>query len=661
MEIGARYQGDGKCSFKVWAPFCEKVGLKIIYPAERIVQGKRDSRGYWTFDEDGIFPNATYFYWLDGTKFRPDPASRYQPESVHGPSQVVDHEYPWRDKEWNGIPLKEMIIYELHTGTFTAEGTFEAVIPRLEGLFDLGITALEIMPVGQFPGRRNWGYDGVYPFAVQNSYGGPRGLKKLVDASHTAGLAVILDVVYNHLGPEGNYFADYGPYFTDKYKTPWGRALNFDGAFSDEVRAFFFENALAWFRDYHLDALRLDAVHAIWDTSAMPFLHELAEKVKEFSHGGRRRYLIAESDLNDVRVIDSHERNGFGIDAQWSDDLHHALHALLTGERDRYYQDFGSIEDLASALSDGFVYSWRYSKYRKRHHGSSSREFPPERFIVSSQNHDQVGNRPFGERLSQLISFEALKLAAGAVILSPCVPLIFMGEEYAEEAPFLYFVSHSDPELIEATRAGRRMEFKAGGENHERKNAGKEIAKRVIVGRKVTSCSPAEGNFSSSSDEPPDPQDPETFFRSQICWQDRAKSRHRVMLNYYRQLIRMRKGIPALRNLSKDCQDVYFDSRLIFVRRWHASSEALCIMNFGENDTALRLSTPGNSRIMEENFSSFGAGVWKKVIDSSDTVWGGPGSSMPDMILQSENGLIRWPEKYQIRHQSFLLYEKREH
>ncbi len=705
MEVGARYLGGGKCRFDVWAPFPRVLELVILEqdgkeeqqgsragaepdnrddskPEYRVVSSKKDDQGYWRFDVENVFPGTRYYYRLDGSKDRPDPASRYQPGGVNGPSQMIDHRYPWRDGGWKGIPIEEMIIYELHTGTFTEEGTFEAVIPRLEALRELGITAVEIMPVGQFPGRRNWGYDVAYSFAVQNSYGGPQGLKRLVDACHASGLAVILDVVYNHLGPEGNYLADYGPYFTDRYRTPWGSAINFDGPCSDPVRDFFFENALAWFMDYHLDALRLDAVHAIFDMSAKPFLRELAERVDGFSKSGRRRYLMAESDLNDIRLIDSWERNGFGIDAQWSDDLHHALHALLTGERKGYYEDFGSIEDLAKALSEGFVYSWRYSKYRKRHHGSRSRDFPANRFIVSSQNHDQVGNRPLGERLTSLVSFEALKLAAGAVILSPYVPLIFMGEEYAEEAPFLYFVSHSDPALAEATRAGRRSEFR------------------------------------EASGEPFDPQDPQTFFLSRIFWQRREMDRHRVMLEYCRQLIRLRKTVPALRNLRKDCQEVSFDGRLIFVRRWHASNETLCIMNFGETATAFPVGLAGDSWNSGEEFCKPGkderkAGgqesAWKKIIDSSDSIWDGPGSSMPDLIAQSENDLtvrserdriglsegdliaqskidlirqsenhlieelkngliaqlktdlIRQPEKFQIKHPSFLLYEKVQH
>jgi maltooligosyltrehalose trehalohydrolase len=365
------------------------------------------------------------------------------------------------------------------------------------------------------------------------------------------------------------------------------------------VRNFFIENALYWFRDSHVDALRLDAVHAIHDMSARPFLQELSEKVADFSARERKLYLIAESDQNDVRIMNPPDKGGHGIDAQWCDDLHHALHALLTGERSGYYQDFGKVEDLAKALQEGFVYSWVYSNFRKRHHGSSSLATPGCKFFVFSQNHDQVGNRSLGDRLSMLVAFEALKLAAGAVILSPYIPLLFMGEEYAEETPFLYFVSHSDPELVKATREGRRLEFK-------------------------------------SSEVPPDPQDTETFLRSRISWQKRHVGRHRVMLEFYRRLIRMRKEIPALSHLRKDCLEVFTKDGLIFLRRWCGSGTVLCIMNFGKTQADFRF--------------DFGKKEWKKVIDSADARWMGPGTSMPVLIKQTE--------KFQIKPQSFVIYRE---
>ncbi len=599
MNIGAKYQGDGKCSFAVWAPFSGDLALVIIGAESRVIHSKKNDRGYWTFDVNDIFPGTKYFFRLEGSLERPDPASHSQPEGVHGPSQVVNHEYPWQDRSWRGVPLERMIIYELHIGTFTEEGTFEAVIPRLDDLKDLGINALEIMPVGQFPGTRNWGYDVAYPFAVQNSYGGPDGFKRLIDECHVRGFAVILDVVYNHFGPEGAYFADFGPYFAERHRTPWGKALNFDDTCSDAVREFFFENALHWFREYHLDALRLDAVHAILDMGAKHFLRELAEKVSEFSEWDRKRYLIAESDLNDVRILDSRDRNGFGIDAQWCDDLHHALHALLTGERSGYYQDFGHVEDLVKALREGFVYCWNFSKYRKRHHGSSSLGIPASKFIIFSQNHDQVGNRPLGERLSRLLSFEALKLAAGVTILSPYIPQIFMGEEYAEGAPFLYFVSYSDNALAEAVKEGRRSEL-------------------------------------TPLAEPSDPQDTSSFFLSKVRWQKRTTGRHKVMLDFYSMLIRLRKDIPALHNPNRNCQEVSSDGCIVFLKRWHGSSETICIMNFCQAESAFQLNPETE--------------IWKKVIDSSEAIWDGPGSAMPDMIRQAE--------KFHIKPHTFLLYEK---
>lgn len=340
--LGAIYLGDGRCRFRVWAPFSQRVQVHIIAPQDRVVPLARDSWGYHQGMVEGAEPGSLYLYLLDGGKERPDPASRSQPQGVHGPSEVVDPTFPWEDGAWSGLPLRDYVIYELHVGTFTPEGTFEAVIPHLDYLRDLGVTAVELMPVAQFPGGRNWGYDGVYPFAVQDSYGGPSGLKLLVDACHQRGLAVALDVVYNHRGPEGNYLGDYGPYFTERYRTPWGHALNFDGADSDDVRRYFVENALFWVTEYHVDALRLDAVHAILDHAPRTFLEDLAEAVHEQAERlNRRVYLMPESSANDARLIRSRELGGYGLDAQWNDDFHHALHTLLTGERQGYYQDYG--------------------------------------------------------------------------------------------------------------------------------------------------------------------------------------------------------------------------------------------------------------------------------------------------------------------------------
>jgi maltooligosyltrehalose trehalohydrolase len=608
MKIGSNYLGEGRCEFVVWAPFLNKVDLKIVSTEKRIFSLRKDKKGYWETVVEGVFPGTLYFYSLDGERERPDPASLFQPQGVHGSSQVIDHgSFKWEDGNWAGIPLSEMIIYELHVGAFTPEGTFDAVIGRLHDLAALGINAIEIMPVAQFPGERNWGYDGVYHFAVQNSYGGPEGLKRLVNECHKKGVAVILDVVYNHLGPEGNYLWDYGPYFTDKYKTPWGTAINFDDAYSNEVRNFFIENALHWFKNYHIDALRLDAIHGISDLSAKPFLQGLAEKVEEFSlKEGRKFYLIAESDLNDSRVIKPRELGGYGIDAQWCDDFHHCLHTLVTGESQGYYVDFGKLEYLVKSLKEGFVYSGQYSEYRKRNHGNSYKDRPAEQFIVFSQNHDQVGNRMFGERLASLISFESLKLVAGTVLLSPYIPLLFMGEEYGEDSPFLYFVNHSDRGLIEAVREGRREEFKSF----------------------------------SWKEEPPDPQAVETFLKSKINWEKREKDNHKVLLRFYKNLIKLRREIPALSNLSKENLDVcgIEDKRVLLIKRWKDESEVFCIFNYNNNDAKIIIPLI--------------KGIWKKILDSSDKIWKGLGTYLPKRITQDE--------EITVRSQNLALYMKEE-
>lgn len=540
-------------------------------------------RGYYQVILENIKPGSLYFYRLE-EKERPDPASRSQPQGVQGPSQVIDPNFPWDDSNWFGLPLRDYIIYELHVGTFTPEGTFDAIIPHLQELRELGVTAVELMPVAQFPGNRNWGYDGVYPFAAQNSYGGPEGLKKLVNACHRRGLAVILDVVYNHLGPEGNYLGDFGPYFTERYKSPWAPALNFDGPYSDEVRRFFIENALYWITEFHIDALRLDAVHAILDHSSQPFLLELGEAVHARAKQlNRRIYLIPESAANDARLIRSRELGGYGLDAQWSDDFHHSLRVLLTGDRSGYYQDYGRVEQLVKAFREGFVYSGEYSPFRRRRHGSSSQDIPAERFVVFAQNHDQVGNRILGDRLSRTVSFETLKLAAGAVILSPFIPLLFMGEEYGETAPFQYFISHSDPELVEAVRRGRREEFR------EFQWKG-EIA---------------------------DPQDVETFQRAKLNHLLRYQAHHQVLHDLYRELIRLRRTIPALARLSKQTMDVrgYEKDRVLLVRRWTDNDEIFIILTFAQKETLVSLPVP--------------EGHWHKLVDSADERWRGGGTLVP--------------------------------
>ena len=595
FPLGVTYLGEGRCHFLVWAPGAEKVEVHVVSPSERTLVMEPKERGYHEVLAEGVAPGTRYYYRLDGGDERPDPASHYQPEGVHGPSEVVDLSLDWKDKGWLGLELTDYIIYELHVGTYTQDGTFEAVIPHLDGLCELGVTAVELMPVAQFPGGRNWGYDGAFPFAVQNSYGGPAGLTVLVEACHARGLAVVLDVVYNHLGPEGNYLAQFGPYFTDAYRTPWGQAINFDGHESDEVRRYFIENALYWTKDFHIDALRLDAIHAIVDPSARPILEELGTAVHRQARQLKRKILvIAESDRNDSRIIRRREAGGYGLDAQWSDDFHHALHTLLTTERNGYYGDFGDVEHLARAYREGFVYSGQYSSYRKRSHGNSSRGLPCERFVVFAQNHDQVGNRMQGERLSTLVSFEAQKVAAAAVLLSPFTPLLFMGEEYGETAPFQYFVSHADPGLIEAVRKGRQEEFAAF-----------EWAGQI-----------------------PDPQSVETFQGCKLNHALKSEGEHQVLYNFVRELIRVRQSLPIFSRSGQDATEViaFEREKLLWVRRWRRDGQAVMIVNLGSNPATAVFPFP--------------KACFRRILDTADPRWNGRGSLCPDLLEADGNASL---------------------
>lgn len=601
LRLGANL-GDKSCSFLVWCPNSAALTLTLHNPQPAYFGMHRADKGFFWCDLEKISPEALYSYRFENGTERPDPASKSQPQGVHGPSEVCSESFPWADSKWRGLPLREMMIYEVHVGTFTPNGSFEAIIPRLPDLKSLGVTTLELMPIAQFPGDRNWGYDGVYPYAVQNSYGGRKDLKKLVNACHAIGMAVALDVVYNHLGPEGNYLSDFGPYFTDAYKTPWGQAVNFDGPGSDEVRQYFIENAVYWLSEFHIDALRLDAIHAIVDLSAKGFLEELAERVEALKLQLHREiHLIAENDRNDARVVLPRECGGLGFDCQWNDDFHHALHACLTGERQGYYSDFGSIHDLAKAARDGYVYSGQYSKFRRRRQGSSYGKSSPEHFVVSAQNHDQVGNRAAGERLSQLVCFESLKLAAGFLLLSPFIPLLFMGEEYAEPAPFQYFVSHGDADLVERVRQGRREEFR---------------------------------DFDWQS-EIPDPQSLQTFLDSKLHWELREHGKHNRLLSFYENLIQIRKQSPAL------CLGHQRESRVeviepagLIVERWHDDDRVAVFFNF--NDSAASFKT------------SLG-GTWRKELDSSEQKWSGPGSSVPLNLGQQVSAI-------ELQRRSFTLF-----
>jgi maltooligosyltrehalose trehalohydrolase len=519
-------------SLRVWAPQAESVEVEL--DGRRRVAMTPGAGGWHEVEPQG----TDYAFVVDGGPPRPDPRSPWQPAGVDGPSRVVDHAaFAWSDDEWRGVHLPSAVVYELHVGTFTPEGTFDGVVARLDHLVELGIDVVELMPVAEFSGDRGWGYDGVDLYAPHHAYGGPDGLKRLIDACHGRGLGVVLDVVYNHLGPAGNHLREFGPYFTDRYATPWGEAVNLDGWGSDEVRRFFIDNALMWLRDYHVDGLRIDAVHAIVDTSAVHLLEELGVQTERLAAAtGRPRWLIAESDLNDPRLIWPREVGGYGLDAQWSDDFHHALHAVLTGERSGYYADFGTLAQLAAALRRAYVYAGEHSTFRNRRHGRPPGPVPGWRFLGYLQNHDQVGNRAQGERSSHLMSTERLRAGAALVLTAPFVPMLFQGEEWGATTPFLYFTDHRDPELARAVSEGRRREF---------------------------------ASFGWSPDDVPDPQDPATFERSRLDWSERDRAPHAELLAWHRHLIALRRSRPELRDGRMDAVavDVDEEAGAITVRR----------------------------------------------------------------------------------------------
>ena len=563
--LGAWLLDGSRCEFRVWAPSHDRIELHIVAPEDRRVSLTKNADGYHEAIVVGVQEGTRYFFVVGGRE-RPDPASRLQPEGVHGPSEVAGREFKWSDSKWTNIALEDYVIYELHIGTFTHEGTFDATISRLDHLRDLGITAIELLPIAQFPGDRNWGYDGVYIGAAQKSYGGPVALKRLVDACHARGLAILLDVVYNHLGPEGNYLSEYAPYFTDRYKTPWGLALNFDGPLSDHVRWFFIHNALQWIDEFHIDGLRVDAVHAIVDHSAQPFLQDLTNAVRERGEKlGRPVYTFAESDLNDPRVITTAENLGLGFDSQWNDDYHHSLHTLLTAERGGYYAGYGKASDLARVMKNGYLYTGQHSVYRGRRYGEKPSTTDGSKFVVCAQNHDQVGNRMLGERLSAIVSLEKLRLAAAAIVLSPFVPMLFMGEEYGETSPFQYFTSHSDKDLIEAVRNGRKEEF---------------------------------DDFDWKG-EPPDPHDEETFHRSKLNWQLLDHDEHASLWHLYQELLRVRRETPALRKLDLAALEVEADDekRVVVVRR----GDVVIAFNF--SDEAQTVKEPSGRMLIESGAS----------------------------------------------------------
>ncbi|MBS1687614.1 MAG: malto-oligosyltrehalose trehalohydrolase [Bacteroidetes bacterium] len=597
--LGVDYK-HGKANIIVWAPEAKKVSIHF-YNSNKTIDLQLKERGYWQGTAK-VIENDTYKFIVDGKEL-PDVVSLSQPEGVHGPSAVVDlNTFKWTDQQWVNPALDNYIIYELHTGTFTSEGTFAGIESKLDYLLECGITAIEIMPVAQFPGNRNWGYDGVFPFAVQNSYGGPYELQRLVNTCHEKGMTIILDVVYNHMGPEGNYLNAYGSYFTDKYKTPWGDAINFDDAYCDEVRKYFIENALMWFRDFHIDALRLDAVHAIKDLSHKHILQEIKECTDKLSSlTGRKYHLIIECDLNDNRYITSIDEKGYGMDAQWTDEFHHALRVAAGNEKTGYYEDFNGIPDLAKAYKDAYVYDGIYSIYRHRTFGNKASGNEGPQFIVFSQNHDQIGNRMLGERTSMLLSLEMQKLLAGAVIISPYLPLFFMGEEWSAPQPFQYFISHTDEDLVAAVRKGRKNEF---------------------------------ASFHNKG-EAPDPQAEETFNNCKLRWDLIAQEPHKTMLRYYTALITLRKKHPALHILNRKQLSVKVnkEQNTLVLRRWHAKQSIVCFLNFSSKRQHIPFPT------LQGNFI--------KLFDSASPDWGGKVAAVE---------LISSAAQLEIQPESLLIY-----
>lgn len=591
-NIFPRFKDNKSCEFNVWAPKARDIKLVLEDKKEEIPLDKKE-QGYWYLNYDKVAAGSLYRYKINDGESFPDPASLSQPEGVHGPSEIMRlDEFKWTDNDWNNIPLEEMIQYELHTGTFSEEGDFEGIISRLDYLKELGINTIEILPVAQFSGKRNWGYDGVYPFAVQNSYGGVHGLMNLVNSCHEKGLAVILDVVYNHLGPEGNYSSQYGPYFSKKYSTPWGKPVNFDGQYSDGVRNFVVQNALMWCRDFHIDGLRLDAIHAIYDFGAKHIMQELAENIDELSkEKDRDFYLIAESNLNDVRYINPIEKGGYGLDAQWSDDFHHSLHTLTTQESKGYYLDFGKAEHLSKSIKNAFVYDGKYSEFRKKTYGNSTGGNPGHQFVIFNQNHDQTGNRKFGERLISLTDFETAKLIAGTMLVSPNIPMLFMGEEYGETNPFCYFVSHQDPYLNELVRKGRNEEFK---------------------------------DFYTDNEEAPDPSSVDTFMKSKLSWQINEDSQKKAMFDYYKILIEIRKTNPVLKLPDKDNLSIEEDNKLYILHRWKDNDHILCIMNYSDQTRNVKIPDSKNQK-------------WSKIVDSSSGQFNGPGESGAPSVSSGES------------------------
>jgi maltooligosyltrehalose trehalohydrolase len=589
LDLGAVPLASGGVRFAVWAPRCARVAVHVVAPGPaRIAPLAPAGDGRFAGTLDGVGPGAHYFYRLDDHVDRPDPVSRSQPEGVHGPSAVVDPAaFPWTDGGWPGVPHRALRFYELHVGTFTPEGTFDAAIPHLAELADLGVTAVELMPVAEFPGGRNWGYDGVHLFAPQSTYGGPEGLRRLVDAAHRAGLAVYLDVVYNHLGPEGNYLREFGPYFSDRHRTPWGEAVNYDGEGAAGVRRHVVGNAVYWVREYHVDGLRLDAIHAIADDSPTHVLAELTGAVAaEGRRLGRAVHVVAESNRNERSIVLPPARGGLGFDGQWSDDFHHALRVTLTGARGGYYDDFpGGLDDLEVAVRDGFVYQGRYSTFRGRVLGTPAGDLPGEAFVVFAQNHDQVGNQATGDRLMTQVGLPAVKAAAALLLTAPYLPLLFMGEEYGETAPFAFFASFGDPALVEGVRAGRREEF-------------------------------ARFQWTGPI---PDPHDPATFAAARLDRTRRERPPGSHVWAWYRALLAARRDHPALRDPDRSRARLRRAGGVLVLHRWAPDGGgALVVLSFATEPARAVIAVP--------------AGVWHRALDSEAEPFGGASTAAPPAL-----------------------------
>jgi maltooligosyltrehalose trehalohydrolase len=549
--------------FEIWAPLPNKIAVRMNDAA--LPMHGPDDQGWWHLDVDEAESGADYCYLIDDDdKCYPDPRSQWQPHGVHGASRLYDHTaFVWNDGSFQVPPLSSGIVYELHIGTFTEDGTLDAAIKKLDYLVDLGVTHVELMPVAAFAGNQGWGYDGVALFAVHQPYGGPDALKRFVNAAHEKGLAVLLDVVYNHFGPVGNYTGKFGPYLVDSHRTPWGGAVNLEDEWAHQVRRFFCDNALMWMRDYHIDGLRLDAVHAFVDRSAIHFLEQLSAEVEALSTNlARPLALIAESDLNDPRVVTPRHAGGLGIDVQWSDDFHHALFAVLCpASADGYYSDFGELGQLAKALKQSYVFDGIYSKYRNRMHGRPAVQIPQQRFLGYIQNHDQIGNRALGDRLRQIAGFRRAKIAGAVVLLSPFVPLLFQGEEWAASSPFQYFANHDDPEMARLVAESRRREFAAFGWDPE------------LI---------------------PDPVSRETFYRSKLNWNEISEGEHAEMLDWYRALIRLRRTTPSLHNFTPGSARVRYDGQAMSFSMERGGLTLFC--NLGDADR--RFSVPAGAEVV---------------------------------------------------------------